>query len=171
MFVSLKNAFKIDWSIYINISKVLWSTLEFRTALPQPEFFSVNLLTRQTYSYRGKGKRLSMEGPTVKGGHWEELRGTLSGGHGRWTCEVTPLTPTPPMHLLHMVMMAASPTAQAWQPAPPSSPRQNGFPVLWLPLLPLIYFTLLAQAVEGCQWGRRGRKEFGNRKTWRRHFR
>lgn len=48
---------KSGWHIYTTIHKVLWSGLEFRSKLLQPELFSINILTPQIYSYWVKGKR------------------------------------------------------------------------------------------------------------------
>lgn len=63
------------------------------------------------------------------------------------------------MHLLHVIIMAAPPVAQPWKCAPYHLPGRGDFPFLQLPLLLFIHFTLLAQAVGGCQLSRRRRKE------------
>lgn len=62
------------------------------------------------------------------------------------------------MHLLHVIIMAAPPVAQPWKCASYSQAEWIS-PLLQLPLLLFTYFTLLAQAVGGCQLGRRRRKE------------
>lgn len=45
--------------LHTDIPKVLWSGLEFRSELLQPELFSIHIPVPRIYAYWGKGKKFA----------------------------------------------------------------------------------------------------------------